>query len=172
MFEMVIQIALKKVFDTNVSGDGYLVQKIECMGHVQKRMGTRLCNLLSITLWPLADGKTVGGRGRLKGDQIKATTQYYGNAIRDNRGDLKSMREAVWAIWFHKGSSHEHPVRNFCRTSWCLWKQAQAEGTLQTCKHNLSLAIIDEIKPIFKDLAKRELSQNCLAGYAQNAMSV
>ena len=47
MLEMVIQIAVKKVFVTNVYGDEYPVQKIECMGHVQKCMGTRLCNLVS-----------------------------------------------------------------------------------------------------------------------------
>lgn len=67
----------------------------------------------------------MGGRGRLIGDQIKAITQYYGSAIKDNLGDLKSMREAVWTIWFHKGSLDEHPVHNFCCTSWCPLKQAQ-----------------------------------------------
>ena len=142
------------------------------MVHVQKHMGTRLCNLVSrCGKRPLADGKTIGGRGRVTGVQIKTITQYYGNAIRDNKGDLKSMREAVWAIWLRKGSSDEHPVHNFCCTSWCPWKQGQAEGTLQTYRqtNNLSSAIMDEMKPIFKDLAKAELLQKCLAGFIQNA---
>ena len=124
--------SFRKVFDTNVYDD-YPVQKIECVGHVQKRVSTRLHNLVSCCgKRSLADGKIIGGRGRLTGDQIKAITQYYGSAIKDNLGDLKSMREAVWAIWFHKGSSDEHPMLNFCCTSWCPWKQAQTEGTLQT----------------------------------------
>ena len=107
-------------------GDEHPVQKIERRGHVQKRMGTRLRNLVSrCGKRPLTEGETMGGRGRLIGDQIKAITQYYGSAIKDNLGDLKSMREAVWTIWFHKGSLDEHPVHNFCCTSWCPLKQAQ-----------------------------------------------
>ena len=34
--------------------------------------------------------------------------------------------------------------------------------------NNLLSAIKDEMKPIFKDLAKTELLQKCLAGYIQN----
>ena len=77
----------------------------------------------------------------------------------------------MWAIWFHKGSLDAHPVHNFCHASWCPWEQAQAERTLQTYKHtnNLSSAIMDEMKPIFKDIAKTELLRKCLASYTQNA---
>ncbi|GFX60394.1 uncharacterized protein TNCV_4076161 [Trichonephila clavipes] len=45
-------------------GDDYLIQKIECVGHVQKRMGTRLMKLkLVYSKKELSDGKTIGGKG-------------------------------------------------------------------------------------------------------------
>ncbi|GFT56205.1 uncharacterized protein TNCV_130011 [Trichonephila clavipes] len=44
-------------------GDDHLIQKIECVGHVQKRMGTRLRKLkLVYSKKKLSDGKTIGGK--------------------------------------------------------------------------------------------------------------
>lgn len=163
--------SFKKVFDAKVYGDQHPVEKIECVGHVQKRMGTRLRNLRArYGKRQLADGKTISGRGRLTEEQVKSIQQHYGNAIRNNKGNLTKMREAVWAIYFHKGSTDEEPVHNFC-LSWCPYKKAEAAGTLDTYKHtnNLPKAVMDEIKPIFKDLVKTELLKKCLDGYTQNA---
>ncbi|GFY05515.1 uncharacterized protein TNCV_218971 [Trichonephila clavipes] len=45
-------------------GDDHLIQKIECVGHVQKRMGTRLRKLkLVYSKKKLSDSKTIGGKG-------------------------------------------------------------------------------------------------------------
>ena len=41
------------------------VEKLDCVGYVQKRMGKHLLNLKSTTKGNLADGKSIGGRGRL-----------------------------------------------------------------------------------------------------------
>ncbi|GFV16223.1 uncharacterized protein TNCV_3379871 [Trichonephila clavipes] len=74
-----------------VSGDGTwktrghssLIGKIECVGHVQKRMGTRLRKLkLVYSKKKLSDGKTTGGKGRLTDSSIDKLVHYYGNAIR------------------------------------------------------------------------------------------
>ncbi|GFY36620.1 uncharacterized protein TNCV_28241 [Trichonephila clavipes] len=44
-------------------GDDHLIQKIECVGHVQKRMGTRLRKLkLVYSKKKLSDGKTISGK--------------------------------------------------------------------------------------------------------------
>lgn len=42
------------------------LKKKDCVGHVQKRLGTALRNL-KVTHWgqKLADDKTIGGKGRL-----------------------------------------------------------------------------------------------------------
>ncbi|KAG8180594.1 hypothetical protein JTE90_018212 [Oedothorax gibbosus] len=49
----------------------------------------------------LADGKSIGGRGRLSNPQINMLHYYYGLAIRRNPGDLQKMRQAIWAIYLH-----------------------------------------------------------------------
>ncbi|GFV01001.1 uncharacterized protein TNCV_3336371 [Trichonephila clavipes] len=42
------------------------VEKLECVGHVQKCMGTRLRNILKMSKGiKLSDGKNISGRGRL-----------------------------------------------------------------------------------------------------------
>ena len=43
------------------------VVKLDCVGHVQKRMGKHLLNLKAQTKGKLADGKSIGGCGRLSG---------------------------------------------------------------------------------------------------------
>ncbi|GFW84968.1 uncharacterized protein TNCV_682561 [Trichonephila clavipes] len=76
-------------------GDDYLIQKIECVGHVQKRMGTRLRKLkLVYSKKKLSDGKTIGG---------------------------KEMRKAIWAVWGHSCSTDDEPMHWFCPTNPNTW---------------------------------------------------
>ncbi|GFW78189.1 uncharacterized protein TNCV_136581 [Trichonephila clavipes] len=48
---------------SNPYGEDITVSKIECVGHVQKRMGTRLRKLKQMSS-KLSDGKSIGGKGR------------------------------------------------------------------------------------------------------------
>ena len=41
------------------------VKKLDCVGHVQKRMGKHLLNLKARTKGKLAHSQPIGGRGRL-----------------------------------------------------------------------------------------------------------
>ncbi|GFX39386.1 uncharacterized protein TNCV_3861091 [Trichonephila clavipes] len=65
---------------SNPYGEDITVSKIECVGHVQKRMGTRLRKLKQMSS-KLSDGKSIGGKGRLTDRMIDLITTYYGNAI-------------------------------------------------------------------------------------------
>ncbi|GFU82855.1 uncharacterized protein TNCV_266521 [Trichonephila clavipes] len=88
-------IAEKKPYEDSVP-----IEKIECVGHIQKRMGSRLRKLKA--LWgekKLSDGKTIGGKGRLTHAIISKLTTFYGNAIRVNSHNVNEMRQAVWAVW-------------------------------------------------------------------------
>ncbi|GFU94098.1 uncharacterized protein TNCV_5119221 [Trichonephila clavipes] len=59
------------------------VEKLECVGHVQKRMGTRLRNILKMSKdIKLSDGKNISGRGRLTLKEVDSIQHYYGLAIR------------------------------------------------------------------------------------------
>ncbi|GFX69717.1 uncharacterized protein TNCV_1770851 [Trichonephila clavipes] len=80
-------------------GDSVPIEKIECVSHVQKRMGSRLRKLKA--LWgkkKLSDGKTIRGKGRLTDAIISKLTTFYGNAIRVNSHNVNEMRQAVGCV--------------------------------------------------------------------------
>ncbi|GFT04159.1 uncharacterized protein TNCV_3154131 [Trichonephila clavipes] len=103
-------------------GDDHLIQKIECVDHVQKRIGTRLRKLkLVYSKKKLSDGKTIGGKGRLTDSLIDKLAHYYGNAIRCNSTSVKEMRKAIWAVWGHSCSTDDEPMHWFCPTNPNTW---------------------------------------------------
>ena len=90
--------------------DDVEVAKLECVGHVQKRLGSRLRSLkkrLGTTRLP--DGKGIGGKGRLTDKLIDKLQFYYGKAIRQNTHDIDCMQNAVMAIWYYTKSTDENP---------------------------------------------------------------
>ena len=64
-------VRLTKVKESEVYGPDCEIEKLDCIGHVQKRMGKRLMNLKATHKEKLADGKTIGGSGRLSDSVIK-----------------------------------------------------------------------------------------------------
>ncbi|GFW68196.1 uncharacterized protein TNCV_1880781 [Trichonephila clavipes] len=103
-------------------GDDHLIQKIECVGHAQKIMGTRLRKLkLVYSKKKLSDGKTIGGKGRLTDSLIDKLAHYYGNAIQCNSTSVKKMRKAIWAVWGHSCSTDDEPMLWFCPTNPNTW---------------------------------------------------
>ncbi|GFS68131.1 uncharacterized protein TNCV_438901 [Trichonephila clavipes] len=148
-------------------GDDHLIQKIECVGHVQKRMGTRLRKLkLVYSKKKLSDGKTIGGKGRLTDSLIDKLAHYYSNAIRCNSTSVKEMRKAIWAVWGHSCSTDDEPMHWFCPTNpntWCKYNAA-INNNLQNYKHKPSVAkaVRDVIKSVFADLSHPALLKKCL----------
>ncbi|GFT74208.1 uncharacterized protein TNCV_4081291 [Trichonephila clavipes] len=103
-------------------GDDHHIQKIECVGHMQKRMGTRLRKLkLVYSKKKLSDDKTIGGKGRLTDSLIDKLSHYYGNTIRCNSTSVKEMRKAIWAVWGHSCSTDDEPMHWFCPTNPNTW---------------------------------------------------
>ena len=146
------------------------MKKIECVGHVQKRIGTRLRKLKqSMKGEKLSDGKTLFEKGRLTETQIEKIQKQYGIAIRANRHNLVKMQENVWAVYFHKLSTDDSLFHNMC-TANCPYQIAKAKGQHHQFKHKNSLSetVMYAVKPVFKDLAKTELPRKCLEGYTQN----
>ena len=84
------------------------------MGHVQKRLGSRLRSLKKrLGQTHLEDGKTIGGSGRLTKTTIDKLQVYSGKAIRNNSHNLQAMKNAVMAIWHHTQSTNERPDHDF-----------------------------------------------------------
>ncbi|GBN45659.1 hypothetical protein AVEN_174604-1 [Araneus ventricosus] len=67
----------KDVCEDKPYGINTTIEKVECVGHVQRRMGTRLRRLKKdMKRKKLADGKTIGGRGRLTDELIKKNSLH------------------------------------------------------------------------------------------------
>ncbi|CAB3224577.1 unnamed protein product [Arctia plantaginis] len=103
-----------KTFLGILNGDKCTVTKNECVGHVQKRMGTRLHNKRK--------QEKLGGKKRLTEALIKKLTIYYGLAIRRNLNSVEDMRNAIMATLDHYCSTDELPRHDKCPKgveSWC-----------------------------------------------------
>jgi hypothetical protein len=93
------------------------VEKKECVGHVQKRVGTALRKLKKET-------KGIGGKGKRTDSLIDKLQNYYGIAIRSNSGDLEGMRSSIRASLFHCASSERRKLHKHCPDgpdSWCRY---------------------------------------------------
>ena len=136
--------------------------KLECCGHVQKRMGKRLldkvtqCKSKSYEYDQNGKKKKVkgiGGAGKLTKAAIKRIQGHYGGAIRKNVGNLVKMKDSIWAIYYHRKGDHSR-----CG-EWCKGGD----------KNRLPDFVLEEIKSVFEDLSDDRLLKKCLHGGTQNA---
>ena len=103
---------------------GVEVEKLECIGHVQKRVGTRLRNLKKKV-------SNLGGKGKLTNNMIDRLQNYYGIAVRQNVGDLQKMKQAIHATLFHVALSKVNNWHTHCLTgdtSWCRYQKDKVTG--------------------------------------------
>ena len=162
-----------KAFSAVTSEDPYNgvpIEKEECVNHVTKRMGAALRTLLEKAK---AQGKPLGGRGKLTEDVVKKLTNYYGKAIKDNANNITKMEQAVWASYFHTASTDEDPHHSRCpkgKESWCFFQRDLADGVSpRPHPHPLPRHIVKELIPIYKRLGDKELLKKCLSGKTQNS---
>ena len=148
-------------------GDDTAVRKVECVGHIQKRMGGRFRKKKKdMKGKKLSDGKTIGGCYRPTDNLLLMDTfqRYYGKALRENKGDLPNMQKAVKAIWHHYAliDDQKHDYCLVGTDSWCKWQKDQANGTTSFQPKNVALAVMQEILPIFEGLWAENLLQSVL----------
>jgi len=156
----------------NVYGD-MEVAKLECVGHVQEHLGSRLRSLKKqLGMTRLPDGKGIGGKGRLTDKLIDKLQVYYGKAIRQNSHDIDCMRNAVMAIWCHTKSTEENLDHDFfppCEGSWCSFQRDMARGTSDyTHESSIPEAVADAILLTFEALCEESLLSRYLHGGTQN----
>ena len=150
---------------------GVIPKKLECVRHIQKRLGTRLRKLVKDH--KSKDKKSLSGKGKLTEKVINSLQNYYGIAIRSNPDQLYAMKRSVGAILWHCTDFQNNEFRHrFCpRTpdSWCKWQVAKLKN-IKECKPktNIPKWIHDIIRPIFEDLSADELLSKCLHGQTQN----
>lgn len=145
----------------NIYGPTKKLKKYECIGHYQKRVGTRLRKLKRVI-------KGLGGRGRLTDAKIDILQNYFGIALRQNVGNLSSMEDACMASMYHVAEYHDKCPKG--DNTWCQFQKDKLEGTtLHKSKGGLPIDVRQKILPIYVDLCKSEMLQKCLHGKTQNA---
>lgn len=156
------------------------VYKMDCIGHVQKRLGKHLRTLHKAG-GKLSDGKSVkGSSGRLTEGVIDRLQKYYGNAIRKNvdpeakttaeiDAAVKKMRDGINAVLHHSVATPNAVERHkFCPNgddSWCKFKRT---GEDESEKHHLDAPFLSFLQPTFDNLSTTNLLKRCLPGYTQN----
>ncbi|XP_011148323.1 uncharacterized protein LOC105188508 [Harpegnathos saltator] len=141
------------------------IKKCECIGHVQKRMGSCLRNKKKV--------EKLGGKRRLTNSLITDLTVNYGLAIRRNSHSVEEMKKAIWATFYHKCSTDKKPQHMYCPPgpdSWCEWRRAEAVNNLAEFHHDppLHKDVQRAIKSIYKDLSSLDLLEQCLGGNIRN----
>ncbi len=126
----------KKVTEAKPYGEDVAIKKLECIGHMQKRMGTNLCKLLSqYKDKDLSDGKKLSGRNRLTIERVDYLQVLYGKAIRDNaHKTAEEMSQAVMAILGHYSEPADHSLCPPGPDSFCSYQTLQPSTVGWVCK--------------------------------------
>ena len=142
---------------------GVTVTKAECIGHIQKRVGSRLRKLKK------KEGKLLS---KLTHKIINKMQNYFGIAIRNNNTSVDDMKKAIGAVLYHCSEANDPEARHmYCdRTegTWCKYWKSNIMGTIYNEKPGIPRAVKLKITPIFEDLSKDELLERCLHGNTQN----
>ena len=95
---------------------GIKVEKLECIGHIQKRVGSRLRKLCSTHKGPLSDGKGITGQGHLTEKLMNKLQNLYGIALRQNVDKtVHQLKFAVSAVLYHNTEFENSENRHlFC----------------------------------------------------------
>ena len=92
---------------------GAVVEKLECAGHIQKHLGSRLRNLKLTMKGPLADGKTLGRNSRLTEKVINKLENYFGIGLRQSTGNtVYQLKKAIRAVLFHCSEAADLETRH------------------------------------------------------------
>ena len=172
-----------KAYATVASSNIYSkpISKLECCGHIQKRMGKALMRLVddnkskvfivnqagvhitSKTVPNKSRGERlyrgIGGQGRLTSKAIKSIQGHYGAAIRNN-ADISSMKADILAILQHRKGLHES-----C-PEWCPSHRGNMDAAN---KSRLPMFVCKLMEPVFEYLSSDELLSKCVHGGTQNA---
>lgn len=87
------------------------VQKLECIGHVQKHVGCRHRKLQEIV-------HGLGGKGKLTDALIDCLQNYYGIAKIANVGNLSAMKQATLASLFYCSSTDKQASETWPVFAW------------------------------------------------------
>lgn len=126
-------------------------------------------------------GKKVGdrigsrGHGRLTLDWITAFTNFYGKALKDNKGYSKAMGHATMAILKHYSSTPQKPMHEDCpkgKNSWCSFQvdlaQPEKKRTHVPIEDPIPPEVFEVVRPVFAKLGSEAFLAGCEKCLTQN----
>ena len=149
------------------------VQKLDCVNHAHKRMGTALRKL--------SKDQHLGGRGkgRLTEKKCDSLQNFYRGAIMDNlQFGVEKMRNAIWAGLFHSMSTDEQPRHMQCpqgEESWCFYQKALAREEEPDSHDNhpshiyLTTEVTHKMIPVYRRMSEESLLRRMIHGGTRNA---
>ena len=156
-------LSFKEVVDANPCENYDIIpSKLECIGHVQKRLRTRLCNCLESYK---GTNQPISGKGKLTEKVINSMQNYYGMAIRNNVDDIHNMRKATGAVLHHsanfKNQDYRHSMCPNHENSWCKYQLDKINGT-QKYKNTITfqLTYFLSLNQYFRIYLKRNYFQS------------
>ena len=162
--------AYKRVLVSNPYND-VPIGKLECVGHIQKRVGADLLTLVK-------ENKGISDRceGKLTHKVINTLQNYYGTAIRNNKNtSLPQVKIAIAAVLHHcvqKSGEDKDDRHKYCtqdNETWCKYQKSKLEGSeFKGDRINISEPIYKLIRPLWLRLSESSLLVKCLHGRTQN----
>ena len=90
--------SFNKVVQSKAYGETFIINKLQCAGHIQKCLGCRFRTLgQNYKGKKLSDDKGISSKDRLEDRAINLLQNYFGMAIRQN-SDVPSMAKAIGAV--------------------------------------------------------------------------
>ena len=159
-------------------GENAAIQKLDCINHVHKRLGTGLRNLLK------SCSQIKGGKGGLTKNMIDKLANYYRNAIMSHTTKSKDqvdignavakMQKSIMASLYHSVYNENPSLQHqHCYEPWCKWFQDQKDGT-NTYHHEdqkqkrLPQNFLPHMVPLYTRLSNADLLRRCVPGLTQN----
>ncbi|XP_072180863.1 uncharacterized protein [Diadema setosum] len=177
--------AFRAVEDTY--GEDCKVEKLDCVGHVGKRMFNHLDKFRksgnhSQEFRKLLNKRGAGrGAGCLHGNADEGTvgrlSKLYRNTVRSgSRGIIrndedkaratKNLQEAILAILYHSCKVDDEIRHQYCPdNAWCEYRK---HGKMEDKDHHLDGRLLEPLLPVFQRLSDESLLSRCLPGYTQN----
>ena len=171
--------AYQKVSEIYGVSEADKVEKLDCIGHVGKRMYRALNGIKTTTKGKLLDGKPVGGRkGRLTEPVVRRLSELYRNAIRQNvdpeakteeqkQAGIENLQKNIIAVLYHSVKIQDAEQRHqYCpEESWCKYKKV---GENEEKDYHLDPPFLELLEPTFDRLSEDRLMERCLPGFSQN----
>ncbi|XP_070174254.1 uncharacterized protein [Littorina saxatilis] len=150
---------------------GVHVEKLDCINHAHKHMGSALRKLTK--------DKRLGGKGvgRLTEGKCDSMHNYYWGAIINNLYNIDRMRSSVWSTLFHCMSTDERPYHHRCPSSpdtWSFYQKALISGEEppahkdNACHTYLAPEVAEKMVPVFRRMSDEALLKRMQDGGTQD----